>query len=191
VSLGSGFDTFGYRQPVWASVLRIIEVDHAASQSAKVERLCASGIPIPPNVSFVAADFESAALRDILSKSNLNFHAPAFFSCLGVLVYLAEDAVQAIFELVASFPKGSELVLTFSQGEDKNGAVKTMAEASAKVGEPWHSYHSTEELMRQLLESGFSEVSVLSPQEAKELYYRDRQDNLPPPRRSSIARATV
>ncbi|HKF23250.1 MAG TPA: SAM-dependent methyltransferase [Candidatus Angelobacter sp.] len=191
VSLGSGLDTFGYRQPPWASALRIFEVDHAPSQRAKVERLRACGISIPPNVEFVAADFESASLREIFSRSSLDVHAPAFFSCLGVLVYLAEDAVQAIFELIASFPKGSEFVLTFSQGESTNGAVKKLADASAKVGEPWRTYHSPEELTRQLLKSGFSEVSVLSPQEAKDLYYRDRQDNLPPPSRSSIACAIV
>lgn len=191
VSLGSGLDTFGYRQPLWASDLRIFEVDHAASQSAKIERLLACGIPIPSNVEFVAADFESRSLHDTLSRSSLNSHAPVFFSCLGVLVYLAEHTVRAIFELIASFPKGSEFVLTFSQGEDKNGAVKTLAEAAAKSGEPWRTYHSPEELTHQLLESGFSEVSVLSPQEAKELYYCDRRDNLPPPRRSSIARAIV
>lgn len=190
VSLGSGLDTFGYRQPPWASALRIFEVDHAASQSAKIERLRGCGVRIPPNVEFVTADFESS-LGDNLCKSGLDFHAPAFFSCLGVLLYLAEDAIHGIFELIASFPKRSELVLTFSQGEGNNGAVKTLADASAKVGEPWRTYHSPEELTRQLLESGFSEVSVLSPQEARELYYCDRQDNLPPPRRSSIARAIV
>src|SRR5262245_43115122 len=34
--LGAGLDTFAYRQPKWAQVLRIVEIDHAASQAFKV-----------------------------------------------------------------------------------------------------------------------------------------------------------
>jgi len=170
VSLGCGLDTFAYRQPPWASAVHIFEVDHAASQRAKIERLRARAIQIPPNVEFVAADLESASLRDTLSRSNLNFREPAFFSCLGVLVYLAEEAARAMFGLIASFPKGSEVVLSFWQGEDNNSAVKTLVDALATAGEPWRTYHSPEELTQQLLESGFSEVKVLSPQEAKERY---------------------
>lgn len=191
VSLGSGFDTFAYRQPSWASDIRIFEVDHAASQRLKVDRLRASGISLPANVEFVAANFESESLRQILSSSNLDFHEPAFFSCLGVLVYLTEQSARAIFEVVASFPHGSELVVSFSQGEDKDGMVKSLANASAAVGEPWLAYYTPEELTQQLLECGFSKVSMLLPEEAKNLYYANRTDGLPPPRRTSITRAIV
>ena len=39
VLLGAGLDTFAYRQPTRVSALRIYEVDHAASQEWKRERL--------------------------------------------------------------------------------------------------------------------------------------------------------
>jgi len=196
VILGSGFDTFAYRQPDWAAPLRIFEVDHAASQRAKVERLRAAGIAIPPNVEFVAADFESATLREILANnSSLDFHAPAFFSCLGVLVYLPQATVRAILQLIASFPALSEVVLTFSQGrrpgDDQYEGFSTLAQSAAAVGEPWLSYHDPDALSAELSEMGFSRVAILSPAEAEQLYYRDRSDGLPPPRRATIARAIV
>src|SRR5215831_16181026 len=195
VILGSGFETFPYRQPAWAEPLRIFEVDHPASQRAKVERLRLAGISIPTNVEFVAADFESASLQEVLSLSSLDFTRPAFFSCLGVLIYLAADAVKEVFRLIASFPKGSEIVFTFSQGTrsadgQANGAA-VLADASAAVGEPWRTYHNPEALHRELLDLGFSQVSFLSPQQAKELYYGDSHSSLPPPRRASIGRASV
>ena len=34
--LGAGLDTFAYRQPEWASGLKIIEADHPASQAGKL-----------------------------------------------------------------------------------------------------------------------------------------------------------
>jgi methyltransferase (TIGR00027 family) len=195
VILGAGFETFAYRQPAWADPLRIFEVDHPASQRAKVERLRLTGVSLPPNLEFVSADFETTSLRDILSHSSLDFTAPAFFSCLGVLVYLAEESAKAIFQVTASFPKLSEIVFTFSQGNlasrDERGSRPALAESAAAVGEPWRSYHDPDVLRRELFEIGFSGVSFLSPQEAKDRYYRDRCDGLPPPRRISIARAVV
>lgn len=194
VVLGSGFDTFAYRQPAWAAPLRIYEVDHPASQRAKIERLELSGISVPRNVEFVPADFERASLRAILSQSSLDFSAPAFFSCLGVLVYLPEDSVRAIFRLVASFPKHSELVFTFLQANQSASGqpgLDSLADAAAALGEPWRSYHDPDLLRKELREAKFSRVCFLSPQEAERLYYRDRRDGLPPPRHAGIARATV
>ncbi len=58
VLLGASLDTFAYRQPAWAADLRIIEVDHAASQLDKQTRLRRAGIVAPPNVRYAPADLE-------------------------------------------------------------------------------------------------------------------------------------
>jgi O-methyltransferase involved in polyketide biosynthesis len=146
-------------------------------------------------LEFVSADFESGSLRGILLQSSLDFTAPAFFSCLGVLVYLAEDSVREIFQVTASFPKLSQIVFTFSQGNllsgDERGSRPSLAEGAAAVGEPWRSYHDPDALRRELFEIGFSQISFLLPQQAKDRYYQDRRDGLPPPRRVTIARAVV
>lgn len=146
VMLGAGLDTFAYRQPDWAALLRIFEVDHPASQRVKLARLRSSGIATPPNLVMIGADFEASPLRDALSAGSLDFAAPAFFSCLGVLVYLPAEAAQSIFRLVASLPKLSEIVFTFSQG----GGVEAIAEAAAAAGEPWRTYYDPAALAEQL-----------------------------------------
>lgn len=194
VILGAGFDTFAYRQPSWVSTVRIFEVDHPASQRAKLERLRSAAIPMPPNLEFVPADFESPSFVESLSVSSLDFQAPAFFSCLGVLVYLPQHSAKAVFQLVASFPKPSEIVFTFSQGErssDGKSDGPALAKEAAAVGEPWRTYHDPDSLLRELREAGFSRVSLLSPDEARDRYFRERHDRLPPPRRTSIGRALV
>lgn len=192
VILGAGFDTFAYRQPEWSHALRIFEVDHAASQRAKIERLREADIAIPPNLQFVAADFATMSLREILQASPFHFSEPAFFSCLGVLVYLEEKDVEAIFHLVSSLPKSSELVFTFSSADnDPGGVAAALAAGAAAFGEPWRTYHEPEALQKQLGEMGFSEVSILSPEEAEQRYFGGRSDGLPVPKRASIARAIV
>jgi len=186
VMLGAGLDSFAYRQPGWARALRIFEVDHPESQRLKRARLAAAGIAIPENVAFVPADFERHSLREILAASALDFAAPAFFPCLGVLVYLERPAIEALFRLVASFPAGSELVATFTSSERVAGSA-----ARAAAGEPWLSRLDAAEIRSELLRCGFRAVFVLEPEEAERRYFSGRSDGLSAPPRASIARATV
>jgi methyltransferase (TIGR00027 family) len=178
------------RQPAWAASLRIFEVDHVASQHAKVERLRSVGISIPPNLTFVPADFESSRLGEALAWGGVDADAPVFFACLGVMVYLPKEVVDAIFRVVASFPRGSQIVFTFSQGEPSAG-TSAMAKEAAAVGEPFRTYHDPDNLRSELLEMGYSRVAILTPKQAADLYYSETGIVLPPPRRAAIACAYV
>ncbi|MGA6988752.1 MAG: class I SAM-dependent methyltransferase [Terriglobales bacterium] len=189
VILGAGFDTFAFRQPEWARSLHIYEVDHRATQEEKRQRLQSAGIRIPANLEFVAIDFESVSLRAGLQTSSLNFSEPAFFSCLGVLVYLSREATDAIFQLVATFPASSEIVFTFStpDAEDRT-ALANMANA---LGEPWQTHFDPQTLVRVLRAIGFSTISFLSPEAADRTYFQSRNDGLHAPRRGGIGAAVV
>jgi methyltransferase (TIGR00027 family) len=196
VLLGAGYDTFAYRQPDWAKSLRIFEVDHPASQAAKRELLASAGIELPANLSFAPVDFENESLRVGLLRAGFDLAQPAFFSCLGVLVYLDEKSVAALFEFVASMPQGSEIVFTFSQPDTALDAreLEIRAKINSTVndmGEPWRSYFEPEHLREMLLRSGFSEVIFLTPAEAEERYFRGRTDTLRAPRRVRLCRAGV
>jgi methyltransferase (TIGR00027 family) len=174
VILGAGFETFPYRQPAWAQDLHIYEVDHHASQEDKRTRLAKAGVEIPPNLEYVAIDFERTTLREGLRQSTLDFTRPTFFSCLGVLVYLTQEAIDAIFQLVAEFPPGSEMVFTFPAGtapEDSIAIVKG-------VGEPFHAYLDPDQLRNDLGVLGLTEFSILSPEDADRIYFQHRSDGL-------------
>ena len=94
VLLGAGLDTFAYRQPYWAAaaepVLRIFEVDQPASQQIKRERVAAANIPVPGNLTYAAVDFEHEPLLAGLTRTGVATSEPAFFSWLGVSMYLTE-----------------------------------------------------------------------------------------------------
>jgi methyltransferase (TIGR00027 family) len=196
VVLGAGYDTFAYRQPEWARELRIFEVDHPASQRAKRQLLATKGIDVPSNLEFVSIDFEHVSLKDGLAASRLDFSRPAFFSCLGVLVYLTEEAAYELFRVVASFPKTSEIVFTFSQPDSALDAAEAarreiLATAAGSMGEPWRTHFDRYELVSRLEEIGFSEVAILDPAEAQARYFAGRTDGLKPPRRENVASARV
>jgi methyltransferase (TIGR00027 family) len=176
--------------------LRIYEVDHRATQEDKRQRLRSAGIPIPANLEFVAIDFELVSLREGLQNSSLNFSEPAFFSCLGVLVYLTPEAADAVFQLVAAFPAGSEIVFTFStpdsslSGNDA-GNRAALAGLASSMGEPWQTYFEPHALMRDLRGVGFSAISFLTPEAAERTYFQGRSDGLRAPRRGGICAAIV
>jgi methyltransferase (TIGR00027 family) len=157
VVLGAGYDTFAYRQPAWAAGLRIVEVDRAASQAAKRQALALGGIAIPANVTFAEIDFERTSLRDGLAASGIDFSLPAFFSWLGVTIYLTRTAVEATLREIAALVPGSAIAFTYAPRASMNGA---WAAAAAAAGEPWLTAYDDDELGDVLGRIGFGDVEV-------------------------------
>jgi methyltransferase (TIGR00027 family) len=188
--LGAGLDTFAYRQPDWAKNLKIVEADHPASQADKLKRLNNAEIAVPGNLSFVKVDLESDDLTQAFAKSGLNFNEPVFTACLGVLIYLTQNTIDKIFRFLGGFAACSEFVFTASQKRDDTWANPT-AEKAATVDEPWITYFEPEELIKQLKDCGFSEVSFLTLEETEKLYFENHQIHLPLPTRNGIVRAVI
>lgn len=187
VVLGAGLDTFAYRQPPWALQLRIYEVDQPASRQVKVSRLANAGIEPPPNLVLAAVDFESERVQDGLLRHGVAIDEPAFFSWLGVSMYLTRDAVAAVFRAVAGFAARTELVFTFAQPRP---AGSQLVDRAATLGEPWLSFFTQDELADLLRQAGFSAVHFVDIAEAAS-YFAGRSDALVAPRRVSIATAVV
>ena len=68
VILGAGFDTFALRQPAWAKNIKIIEVDHAGTQTMKRSYIAAAGLAMPENAVFADINFENESLHDGLLR---------------------------------------------------------------------------------------------------------------------------
>lgn len=187
VVLGAGFDTFAYRQPAWMQDVRLFEIDAPATQAEKRARLAAAGIAEPPNVVYAAIDFERTSLAAGLREAGLDLGAPAFFSWLGVMVYLTRDAVDAVFRTVAAMPSGSEIAFTFTQGSDPSD---NLAQRVAELGEPQRTTVDVAELDAMLRGYGFRQHTILSVAEAQR-YLGERTDTLRLPPRESMAAASA
>jgi methyltransferase (TIGR00027 family) len=196
IILGAGFDTFALRQPSWAQALRILEVDHPGTQAEKLSRLSASGLTMPQNAHFANIDFEHESLRDGLLRYHVLLNEPAFFSWLGVTMYLKEDAIDAVLRSVVSFPAGSEIVLTFTQLSEpglnnSNKSRSLLASLVSSLGEPFLSFFEPEAIETKLRNCGFSKVEFLSSAEAEIRYFRHRPNDLAVPERTGIVCAMV
>ncbi len=213
VVLGAGLDTFAYRRPAWAAGVRVLEVDHPASQRDKRARLAAAGVAEPGHVAYAALDLEAVvaaapdgadvggappprpdALLDALAGHGLRRDAPAFVAWLGVAMYLSADAVAATFRALARLPRGSEVAFTFAPPPPPGvapGDWPSPAHRAATAGEPWRAFHTPAELEALLGACGYAGVHFLTPDEAAARYFRGRADGLPAPRDVTVAAATV
>jgi methyltransferase (TIGR00027 family) len=195
VILGAGYDTFFARQPGWAASMRLVEIDQPATQQDKLAKITAAGIAVPSNVTFGSVDFEAESLASGLRRHAVSFDQPTFFSWLGVSMYLTGTAIDATLATVRSFPRGSEIVLTFASRpaaadlDATGGAASRLAQMAAAVGEPWISYFEPAEIAGKLRDAGFSEVSLLTPTLAAGRYFV--QQDLPLPMKTSIVSAVV
>src|SRR5580693_7666641 len=101
VVLGAGLDTYAYRSS-FGDRLRIFEVDHPATQAWKRERLADAAIPIPPSLTFAPIDFEHKTLPEGLAAAGFDPAQHTFFTWLGVVPYLTEEAIWSTLAFIAS-----------------------------------------------------------------------------------------
>jgi methyltransferase (TIGR00027 family) len=168
VIVGAGFDSFVCRCPAWAEGIAIYEVDHPATHRLKRERLQACGVADSASVHFVEADLSVEDLGAALSRSSFDATQPAFFSWLGVTVYLTREANLAALRAIASCTSaGGEVVFTYIDEavlrEDQAGAEgfrKLRSEVSA-VGEAFLSGFDPAGLKVLLLDTGLQLIEDL------------------------------
>ena len=183
VVLGAGLDTYAYRSAC-RDHLRIFEVDHPATQEWKRQRLADAAIPSPPSLTFAPIDFERETLAKGLEAAGFNLAEETFFTWLGVVPYLTEDAVWSTLAFIVSLPNGAHVVFDYSDPPaslpaDGRASHERSAARVAKVGEAWLSYFEADALRAKLIDLGFTEVEDLGPPQIAARYFPNRMISLP------------
>ncbi len=114
VILGAGLDTFALRNPHAAQQIRIYEVDHPATQAWKRQRLAEAQITLPPWLILVPVDFEQDDVGEQLAAASFQQNSPAFFTWLGVVPYLTQDAIGRTLDYMSSI-QNSEVVFDYME----------------------------------------------------------------------------
>jgi methyltransferase (TIGR00027 family) len=194
VLVGAGFDTFALRRPAWAQSLRIVEVDHPATQAAKREMLSKAGFVEPENAIFAPADFTRETLGEVLARHGVGRDRPVYFSWLGVSMYLEEAAIDAALRDMAAFAPGSEVTLTFKEppgtGDSAAASATQLAERVKNVGEAFVSFFTPGAMQAKLLQCGYTSVLFLTPERAREQYFTPSRRDLPAPKQTNIVCAS-
>ena len=181
VILGAGLDTFAYRNPF--PNVRVFEVDHPATQEWKRQRLHAESIAIPESVTYAAVDFNTQTLADGLRAANFQSDSPAFFSWLGVTMYLDDQTVLDTLRLIHAMHAENGVVFDYTVPRHLlNTMGKLVFDAItrrvAAAGEPFRGFFVPNELSAALQQIGYRHIEDLESPAINARYFANRRDNL-------------
>jgi methyltransferase (TIGR00027 family) len=162
VILGAGLDTFALRSPHSSPEIPIYEVDHPATQAWKRERLAEAQLALPSWLVFVPVDFERDDLGKSLAGAGFEQNAPAFFTWLGVVPYLTQEAIAGALDYMASIPN-AEVVFDYLEppqafSEEMRELVKKRTEQLERMGERQASHFEPAGMAALLRAHGFSAI---------------------------------
>ena len=183
VVLGAGLDTFAYRNPHPPERLRVFEVDMPATQAWKREMLGRTKIEPPVSLTFVPVDFETQSLPEQLRAAGFRENEPAFFSWLGVTMYLTRDAVMGTLRYVAQRPAGSGVTFDYMTPPHKLPWLRRIgfhlvARRVAKAGEPWKTWFDAGQLALELRAMGLGRLEDLDGPGLNQRYFGGRERRL-------------
>ena len=183
VVLGAGLDTFAYRNPHPPERLRVFEVDMPATQAWKREMLGRTKIEPPVSLTFVPVDFETQSLPEQLRAAGFGENEPAFFSWLGVTMYLTRDAVMGTLRYVAQRPAGSGVTFDYMTPPHRLPWLRRIgfhlvARRVAKAGEPWKTWFDAGQLALELRAMGLGRLEDLDGPGLNQRYFGGRERRL-------------
>jgi methyltransferase (TIGR00027 family) len=177
VILGAGLDTFAYRNP--HRDLRVFEVDHPATQAWKRQRIGEAALAVPPALTFVPIDFASQALFTELGRHGFDGASQAFFSWLGVTMYLEPDVVLETLRAIAMASLGNAVAFDYRiASPEHSGAAVRLAARVALAGEPFRSTFEPHALAAELRRCGYEQIEDLAADAINARYFVGRSDGL-------------
>lgn len=197
VIVGAGLDSFALRRPDLRETVRVFELDHPATQSAKREKLAALGLEEPGHLEFVTVDFEQETLASALARSRFEARTPAFFSWLGTTYYLSNDAVLRTLDSIArGSAAGSEVVFDYKLvtellTPEQARVVERVENFTARRGEPMLGKFSPDKLAADLDRLGLDVVEDLSGEQLRARYFAHLGPEAGPPPSSRFAHVRV
>lgn len=157
--VGAGLDSLAVRMADAHPDVPCVELDHPVTQAAKRDALDATGLA-RPNLHLVAADLAElpvdAALADIAGWDR---DAPGVAVAEGLLMYLDDDAVRALFRGLGAVGV-TTVVFTWLHGDDRGRAAIRGAHRLSfqAIGEPVRWAASPAALRAILADAGFELV---------------------------------
>ena len=182
VVLGAGLDTFGYRGAAAPDTV-VFEVDLPVTQQWKRAHLAECGIAEPAAVRYVPVSFEEETLAHGLDAAGFRHDEPAFFSWLGVVMYLAPEAAMRTLAFVAACAAGSGVVFDYSLAPAAMGPLEQSIQTGmmmrlAQRGEPVKCRFDPAELADRLHALGFARVEDHTAMALNRRYLDAREDGL-------------
>ena len=185
IILGAGYDSRAHRLELPSS-LRIFEVDQPEVQARKRSKL-PEELSNSENMTYVAVDFTHQSLTEQLINAGFDQNKSTVFTLEGVSQYITKEALSSTIKEVAALTQRASSTFFISYVSDlfdKNPEAcfgkgypnaekraKLIMYGSAKVGEPWISFYSAEEIENVLSQHGYSVKENVTMKDLNSRYF--------------------
>lgn len=178
VILGAGFDARAYRfQDQLAGRVAVFEVDHPATQQAKLKKLAQIFGRVPTHITYVPVDFNTQTLAQCLAECGYLETGRTLFIWQGVTPYLTPAAVDDTLAFIArrSAP-GSAVIFDYMytsllDGTVKRGEVSKMRQDRWMTGESLVFGIPEGRITEFLTRRGFGQVDDADHRRLHDLYF--------------------
>ena len=185
VILGAGYDSRANRLNLPPS-LKIFEVDQPEVSDIKLSKL-PKDLPNLENITYVNVDFSYQSLSEQLLTAGFDQTKSTIFTLEGVSQYITKEAVSSTIQELSLITKDARSIFFMSYVDEllnkdpeacfgkgypnpskKANLIQTL---SAKVGEPWISFYSDEEVESILAKNGYSIKENVTLEDLNSLYF--------------------
>ncbi|MCJ7739230.1 MAG: SAM-dependent methyltransferase [Anaerolineae bacterium] len=176
VILGAGLDSRAYRFEQLEGHVRVFEVDHPATQQAKLGKLAKIFGELPEHVTYVPIDFNEEALRRLLDFG-YSPQVKTLFIWEGVTHYLTAEAVDQTLEFVLkNSGSGSSIIFDYVYtsaltAAHKRGEIIRMQRAKRYTGEGLVFGIEEGQMAAFLRVRGYTQIRNVTSEDLKRLYF--------------------
>ncbi len=175
VILGAGFDARAYRFAEEGA--RFFEVDHPATQNAKLKKILQIFGKFPEQVTYVPIDFNEQSLAERLPQSGYDASLTTLFIWQGVTQYITPEAVDETLAFVVDHaPPGSAIIFDYMapdimEGTPEHGEVRNMRRYRWMSGEQFTFGIPIAEAVTFMEARGFHRVDNADHERFEALYF--------------------
>jgi methyltransferase (TIGR00027 family) len=176
VILGAGLDSRAYRFEQLAGRVRVFEVDHPATQRAKINKLAKVLGSLPEHVTFVPIDFNEETLQKLFDFG-YSPQAKTLFIWEGVVHYITVEAVDQTLKFVLeNSGSGSSIIFDYVYASAltavyKRAEITRMQRAKWYTGEGLVFGIEEGQVEEFLLARGYTQVQNVTSQDLERMYF--------------------
>jgi len=140
---GAGFDTRAIRFQDTMGSTKVFELDVPLTQQAKIGQYQKRRVIVPPNLKFIAIDFDKESLSMKLDEAGFCRQRRSLFILEGLVMYLQPDSVGETFQTIRDYAgKGSLVVFDYVyasvlRNEGIHYGEAGIAQTVSGAGEQW------------------------------------------------------
>lgn len=176
---GAGFDTRAIRFQDAIGNTKVFELDVPITQQAKISQYQKRHVSVPPNLTFIAIDFDKESLSMKLDEAGFCRQRRSLFLLEGLVMYLQPDSVGETFQTIRDCAgKGNLVVFDYVyasvlRNEGIYYGEAGISQTVSRAGEQWQFGIEKGQIEHFLTRYAMRLIDHKDAKDLEQAYFRD------------------